>query len=96
MSSKVKWRVVLRRWHALTSAEKLVALTILSHSDPKGWANMSLADVHQTSGGLDNRTIKKAISRLESLGALIIAPSDNKRRQLFRLTQSTAVLKEKM
>jgi hypothetical protein len=90
---KVKWRVILRQWTALIPAEKLIALTILARSDKEGWAKLSLGELQEASGGLHYHTIHEAIKQLQKLNALQLAPSDHKRKKLYRLHESTLLRK---
>lgn len=88
----MKWRTILRQWKALSPQEKLVALGILAHSGKDGWATVSPGELKETTG-LDYRTIRKAIERLEQLAALQISDSDQKSKKLYRLHESQAVRK---
>ena len=82
--NKVRWRTIMRHW-PLNSYEKIFALTILSHSNSEGWANMAPIDIRQTSGGMDNRTQEKVIESLVKRKVLDVAESDNERKTLYRI-----------
>jgi len=90
---KVKWKAIMFGWTALNSAEKVIALTILGRSDKEGWAKLSKGELQKHSGGLHYQTIGNAIKRLNELNALTIAPSDHKRKELYRLNESSSVRK---
>jgi len=93
LHKKPKWKTILIDWKALTSAERIVALVLLARSGKDGWAKMSLRQLRNDSGILDNRTVKNAIARMEGLGALEIGESQEKSKALYRLHDSTQVRK---
>jgi hypothetical protein len=88
---KVRYRSIVTKWKALKSNEKLLALVILANTGKTGWANMSLGEIQKDSGGMHYQTIHNGIARLEELGVLQIAPSDQKRHTLYRLHESDKV-----
>lgn len=83
--NKPSWRRVIHDWNDLGTMEKLFALTILAHANKDGWAVLSPIEINETSGGMDNRTQEKVEASLQSKGYLLTAPSDNKRKKLYRL-----------
>lgn len=89
---KVRWKQILRRWSGPSANEKLVALAILSHSDRHGYATLSHADISETSGGLDKRTVKKATDRLAQMGSLEIQMHGKGKKFTYRLYTSRQAL----
>jgi len=94
-AQKVKWKNILRRWWGLSANEKLVALSILAHSNREGFATVSHGDISDTSGGLDVRTVRKATERLSSVGSLEIQSHGKGKKFTYRLHTSTKVLQPK-
>jgi hypothetical protein len=92
---KVKWKQVLRRWWGLNANEKLVALSILAHSNRDGFATVSHRDLSETSGGLDARTVRKATDRLSKIGSLEIQNPGKGKKFTYRLHTSSKALQPK-